>query len=392
MDAGTVAPGPGPRPGPGVYVHVPFCASRCDYCAFATWTDRGHLMDAYVDACVADVRRRVADGMVDAATVYVGGGTPSLLPAPALARILDAIPRRADAEVTVEANPDSVDAAKLQVYRDHGVTRVSLGVQSTRAHVLAALGRTHDRANVDRAVAAVVGAGIASFNLDVIAGADGESDADFDATLTDVLGFAPPHVSVYGLMVEPGTALERRVAAGDCAPPDPDVQADRYLRADARLTGAGLGWYEVSNWARPGHECRHNQGYWSGEECVAIGAAAHGYTDGERWWNTPRPERYVARIGAGRSPVAGRERPDVAAAALDRFALALRTRAGAPLADADPDAVGELAAAGLLDVVGDRVVLRPAGRLLASEVTRRLLPTPGRADDRIGTRYIGVPG
>ena len=272
------------------------------------------------------------------------------------------------------------------------MTRISLGVQSTRAHVLAALGRTHDRANVDRAVAAVTAAGIASFNLDVIAGAAGESDADFDATLTDVLGFDPPHVSVYGLMVEPGTALERRVATGECPPPDPDVQADRYLRADAVLGAAGLGWYEVSNWARPGHECRHNEGYWSGRACVAIGAAAHGFTDGVRWWNTPRPERYIARISAGRSPVAGEERPDAAAAALDRFALALRTRAGAPLADADPVALGALRDADLLDVVGDRVVLRPAGRLLASEITRRLAPGPGRGGGRVGTRYAGVPG
>ncbi len=386
------APAAGPAAGPGVYVHVPFCATRCDYCAFATWTDRDHLIDAYVDACVVDAGRRVADGLAAAATVYVGGGTPSLLPARSLARILDAIPRRSDAEVTVEVNPDSVDAAKLRVYRDHGVTRISLGVQSTRAHVLAALGRTHDRANVDRAVAAVTAAGIPSFNLDVIAGVAGESDADFDATLTDVLGFDPPHVSVYGLMVEPGTALERRVAAGGCPPPDPDVQADRYLRADAVLGAAGLGWYEVSNWARPGHECRHNQGYWSGQECTAIGAAAHGFTDGVRWWNTPRPERYIARIAEGRSPVAGEERPDAAAAALDRFALALRTRGGAPLADAAPEALGALRDADLLDVVGDRIVLRPAGRLLASEITRRLAPGPGRGDGRVGTRYAGVPG
>ena len=187
-------------------------------------------------------------------------------------------------------------------------------MQSTQPHVLAALGRTHDRANVARAVDAIHAADVPTFNLDVIAGTAGESDADFDATLDDVLAFDPPHVSVYGLMVEPGTPLERRIATGEIDPPDADVQADRYLRADARLDAGGLDWYEVSNWARPGHECRHNQGYWSGAECVAVGAAAHGHdaSTGTRTWNSPLPERYIERVRAGESPVAGREAPDAA--------------------------------------------------------------------------------
>lgn len=370
--------------GPGVYVHIPFCATRCDYCAFATWTDRDHLIDAYVDACVTDVaRRRSAGELGDATTVYFGGGTPSLLDAAQLMRILDAVPRTGDVEVTVECNPDSIDAEKLRVYRDHGVTRVSLGVQSTQPHVLAALGRTHDRANVTRAVDAVRSAGIPSFNLDVIAGTAGESAADFDATLTDVVAFDPPHVSVYGLMVEPGTPLERRIAGGELAPPDPDAQADRYLRADERLAAVGLEWYEVSNWARPGHECRHNLGYWTGQDCVAIGAAAHGHTDGVRWWNVPKPERYLERVAAGESPVAGEERLDPATIASERFGLALRTRAGAPVpAGTDPAVLAELAEAGMVTTGDDRIVLTPAGRLLATEVTLRL---------EVGTRYHGVP-
>ena len=238
-----------------------------------------------------------------------------------------------------------------------------------------------------RAVGAIRDAGIATFNLDVIAGTAGESDADFDATLDDVLALDPPHVSVYGLMVEPGTPLERRIAAGECVAPDPDEQADRYVAADARLTGAGLEWYEVSNWARPGHECRHNLGYWTGEECVGIGAAAHGHTRGARWWNSPLPERYVERIVAGGSPVAGEERLTPAMVASDRFGLALRTRRGAPVVVADPVAVAELVELGLVEVVGGRIVLTESGRLLATEVTLRLDPLP--ADARVegaGTR------
>ena len=374
----------------GVYVHIPFCATRCDYCAFATWTDRAHLIDEYLDACVTDVARRCADGrLTDAATVYFGGGTPSLVPADRLMRILDAVPRTHDAEVTVECNPDSIDATKLRTYRAAGVTRVSLGVQSTQPHVLAALGRTHDRANVARAVDAIGAAGLSTFNLDVIAGTAGESDADFEATLEDVLGFDPPHVSVYGLTVEPGTPLERRVAAGDVAAPDPDVQADRYLRADARLTARGLGWYEVSNWARAGHECRHNQGYWAGADCVAIGAAAHGHdaVAGTRTWNAPLPERYVERIRAGSSPEVGHETADPEARARELLGLALRTRDGARV-DRTPT-VHDLEALGLVTYTDGAAVLTARGRLLATEVTLRILGDG--AETRIGTRYDGLP-
>jgi oxygen-independent coproporphyrinogen-3 oxidase len=374
----------------GVYVHIPFCATRCDYCAFATWTDRADLIDDYLDACVTDVTRRCGDGdLADASTVYFGGGTPSLVPADRLMRVLDAIPRAPDAEVTVECNPDSIDATKLRTYRAAGVTRISLGVQSTQPHVLAALGRTHDRANVARAVDAIHAADVSTFNLDVIAGTAGESDADFGATLDDVLAFDPPHVSVYGLMVEPGTPLERRIAAGEIDPPDADAQADRYLCADARLGARGLDWYEVSNWARPGHECRHNQGYWTGAECVAIGAAAHGHdaATGTRTWNSPLPERYVERVRAGELPVAGRETPDAGTRARERLGLELRTRGGARI-EATPT-IRDLDGLGLLTYTDGAAVLTPRGRLLATEVTLRILGDG--AETRIGTRYDGVP-
>src|SRR4051812_13921849 len=208
----------------GVYVHIPFCAARCDYCDFATWTDRGYLIDSYVDACVADIERRRAENNPPASSVFFGGGTPSLLDAPLLVRILDAIERRDDAEVTVECNPDSVDAAKLAAYHRAGVNRLSVGVQSMAPHVLAALGRTHDPANVTRAVALARDAGFERINVDLIYGTPGETSADWLETLAGAVALGVEHVSAYALTVEPATPLGVRVAAGAAAPDD-DVQA-----------------------------------------------------------------------------------------------------------------------------------------------------------------------
>ena len=366
----------------GVYVHVPFCTRRCDYCDFATWTDREHLIDDYVDACVTDLGRRyTADPALPAATtVFFGGGTPSLLRAAQLARILDAIRRTPDAEVTVECNPDAVDADKLAGYRAAGANRLSFGVQSMRAHVLAALGRTHRPENVARAVWLARDAGFERINLDVIYGADGETVADWELTLRAVLELEPEHVSAYGLTVEPPTPLAARVRAGEVRAPDDDDQAEKYALADAVLEAAGYGWYEVSNWARPGEECRHNQLYWNGGDYLAIGCAAHGHTDGRRWWNVRTPERYLAAIGAGEDPVSGEEILEPEVRAEERFSLELRTRAGARLPPRDGGSgteldllVADLAAAGLLAREHDTIVLTRRGRLMANDLTARLL-------------------
>lgn len=361
----------------GVYVHVPFCARRCDYCDFATWTDRGHLMEAYARACVTDLERRRAGGGLPAATsVFFGGGTPSLLPAALLVSILDAVPRRPGAEVTVECNPESVDAAKLAMWREAGVNRLSFGVQSMRPHVLGALGRVHDAAGAARAVALAREAGFENFNLDLIYGADGESLDDWRATLDAALALDPPHTSAYALTLEPGTPLHRRVVAGDVRAPDDDDQADKYLVADAVLGAAGLEWYEISNWARPGRECRHNLLYWSQGEYVAIGCAAHGHTGGRRWWNVRSPERYIEAIGAGRSPEAGSETLEPAARTEEGLALSLRTRGGVAVPGG---AGGGLVADGLATRDAQRLVLTPRGRLLASDATARLLLEPSFA-------------
>lgn len=354
----------------GVYLHVPFCAARCDYCSFATWTDRHHLIDAYLAACRADADRLVAEGMPEATSVFVGGGTPSLVPAEALVSVLDRIPRAPGAEVTVECNPDDVSEALLATYRDGGVTRLSFGVQSTSAHVLAALGRAHDRDNVVRAVELARATGYETFNLDVIYGGAGESLADWQATLDDVVALDPLHVSAYALTVEPGTPL----AADPDRHPDDDDQADKYLAAVEALGRAGYEHYEISNWARPGHECRHNLLYWTMGEYQGLGCAAHSHRAGRRFWNVRTPDRYVEAVTRGGDVVAAGEALPPDERALEALQLALRTRHGVPRA-----ALDEAELPGLVEPHPEdpaRLVLTTQGKLLVNEVALRLrVPT-----------------
>ena len=345
----------------GVYVHVPFCARRCDYCAFATWTDRDELMAAYAGACVREVE---AANLPPATSVFFGGGTPSRLPVSELTAILGAVRRAPAAEVTVECNPDDVSGELLDGYLAAGVTRVSLGVQSLSPAVLAALGRAHDPAVAVRAARLVAAAGFGSWSVDLIYGAAGETAEEWAATVDGVMALGPPHVSAYALTVETGTPL----AADESRHPDDDDQAAKYLDADHRLAAAGLGSYEISNWARPGHECRHNLLYWRSGDYRGIGCAAHSHQAGRRWWNVRTPERYMARVLGGRSPEADGESLTPEERRLEALQLALRTREGVPLA-ALP---GLDALDGLVEPRGERVVLTARGRLLANEVAVRL--------------------
>jgi putative oxygen-independent coproporphyrinogen III oxidase len=342
---------------------VPFCAARCDYCAFATWTDRHHLQHAYLDACRADVERAVADGLPAATSIFVGGGTPSLVEPDRLTAVLDAMPKAPGCEITVECNPDTVTPELVTAYAAGGVNRVSLGVQSMVDHVLVALGRTHDPANVRRAVELVRAAGIPTFNLDLIYGGTGESLDDWRRTVDGALALDPPHVSAYALTVEPGTPL----ADDPDRYPDDDDQAEKYLVAADALEGAGLAWYEISNWSRPGHECRHNQLYWSMGEYQAFGCAGHSHRDGRRFWNVRTPERYIVAVNAGRPPEAAGERLDDDARRLEALQLAVRTRAGVPAGSLPVDELGDL-----VTLTGEQVVLTVRGRLLANEVALRL--------------------
>jgi oxygen-independent coproporphyrinogen-3 oxidase len=358
----------GVAPAPfGVYVHVPFCRSRCDYCAFATYTDRDHLMEEYAAACIVEVGRAVDEGMPVAASVFFGGGTPSRLPADLLCAIVASVPRMAGAEVTVECNPEDAEPERFALYREAGVTRISLGVQSTSPHVLAGLGRRHTPGVVADAAGAVAGAGFASWNMDLIIGGAGETDADWEASLADVLALSdpPPHVSAYALTVEPGTPL----AADRDRHPDDDTQAARYERADEVLTAAGYQWEEISNWAKPGHECRHNRLYWDQGNYRGIGSAAHSHQDGRRWWNVRTPNRYVQEIDAGHSPMAGEEILTEPQRAFEALTLSLRTRSGVP-ADAVPD---DPDLDGLFTSAAGRAVLTVRGRLLANAVSAKLL-------------------
>lgn len=344
-------------------------------------------MESYAHACIDDLRRHGQAGEFPPATsVFFGGGTPSLLPVELLSSILGAVPRHEDAEVTVECNPDAVDPDKLRAYRASGVTRLSFGVQSMQPHVLASLGRTHDVGNVERAITWAREAGFAEINVDLIYGADGESVDDWRATLEAMLRLDPPHVSAYALTIEAGTPLARRIERQELAAPDDDDQAEKYRLAEGLLSAAGLQWYEISNWARLGSECRHNQLYWDQGEYLGIGCAAHGHTGGERWWNLRTPDRYIRAVEEGCSRRSGSEELDDAQRADEALLLALRTRGGAALSALAPDGllfgdrgssltpvVAELVDAGLIHVDDGRLVLTLAGRLLANEVTTRLL-------------------
>jgi putative oxygen-independent coproporphyrinogen III oxidase len=375
----------------GIYLHVPYCSVRCGYCDFNTYTltelGPGASTATFADQALAelDLAVRVLGAHarpVD--TVFVGGGTPTLLPAADLVRCVDGIRERFGlsdgAEVTTEANPDSVTAADLAELAAGGFTRVSVGMQSVVPHVLRTLERTHDPARVATAVAGAKAAGLAT-SVDLIYGTPGESLADWRASLDAAVSLEPDHVSAYALIVEEGTRLAAQVRRGELAMPDGDDEADKYEVADDVLAAAGFDWYEVSNWSRTdAGRCRHNEGYWRGDAWWGVGPGAHSHVGGVRWWNVKHPRTYAARLDAGTSPAAGRETLTPEQRHDEEVLLRVRLRAGLPIDVLDADgrtAVAGLVADGLVDgraAVADRtVVLTRRGRLLADAVVRRLV-------------------
>jgi oxygen-independent coproporphyrinogen-3 oxidase len=320
---------------------------------------------------VTEARRAVEEEDIPTATsVFFGGGTPSRLDPAMLGAILGVLPRRVGAEVTVECNPEDASAERFSAWLSAGVTRVSFGAQSMVPAVLEGLGRRHRPGAVQRAVLLAHRAGFASTSVDLIFGGAGETDRNWAETLDAVLAFDPPpeHVSCYALTVEPGTPL----ASDASRHPDDDDQANRYEIADKTLENAGYRWYEVSNWALPGHECRHNLLYWRQGDYRGIGCAAHSHRGGRRWWNVRTPERYIAAIGSGRSAEAGTEILDPASRQLEALQLAIRTSGGVPK-ESVPD---DPALLGLVEQHGDSAVLTLRGRLLTNEVAIRLEGSP----------------
>ena len=385
--APATLPDPATTPGRrfGVYLHVPFCATRCGYCDFNTYTP-GELGGADPDGWLAAVRAELAQaaarlGTAPAAdTVFVGGGTPSLLGARRLAAVLDAV-RGAfglarGAEVTTEANPESTSPGLFDALRCAGYTRLSLGMQSVAPRVLAVLDRVHSPGRAVAAASEAMAAGFRHVNLDLIYGTPGESDDDLRRSVDAALGAGVDHVSAYALVVEDGTALARRVRRGELAAPDDDVLARRYELLDGRLSAAGFRWYEVSNWSRPGGECRHNLGYWDGGEWWGAGPGAHSYVGSTRWWNVKHPGAYGQLLAGRTLPVADFEQLGAAQAHTEDVMLRLRLRRGLPsavLTDSERRRAEVSISDGLLDRDGDRLVLTDRGRLLADAVVRSVL-------------------
>jgi oxygen-independent coproporphyrinogen-3 oxidase len=378
----------------GLYVHIPFCAVRCGYCDFNTYTATelggGASQDAYAGTAAAEVSmaaRVLAESGLPArklSTVFFGGGTPTLLPAEDLALIL----RRAieqwgiddGAEVTTEANPDSVTPESLAILKDAGFTRVSFGMQSAVPHVLKVLDRTHTPSRVPQVVQWAREAGLA-VSLDLIYGTPGESLADWRCSLETALSYEPDHISAYALIVEDGTKLAAQIRRGEVPGIDDDDHADKYELADQLITEAGLGWYEVSNWSRtPEQACRHNLAYWRGDDWWGIGPGAHSHVGGVRWWNVKHPTAYAGRLAQGLSPAAGRETLDPETRNVERVMLEARLQSGLEVSALGAEGrhqVASLIADGLVEphaAFRGRLVLTLKGRLLADAVVRRVLP------------------
>ncbi len=380
----------------GVYIHVPFCRVRCGYCDFNTYTSdelRGAKRADYANQAISEVHLAASvlnrSGLPNrpASTVFFGGGTPTMLPVDDLTSMLAAVETvwglGPGAEVTTEANPDSVDAGYLAALREAGFTRVSFGMQSAVPRVLATLERTHDPDRIPLVVEWARAAGL-DVSLDLIYGTPGETIENWQESVETVIALEPDHVSAYALIVEEGTKLARQIRRGEVAHPSDDLQADMYEFADRRLEHAGYSWYEVSNWSRQlddgvDHQSHHNLAYWQGQDWWGVGPGAHSHIGGVRWWNVKHPAAYADRIDAGHSPAAGREIVDEEMARVERVMLATRIRNELSTGELTPSGRREVAgliADGLIDpgaAFRGTIELSLSGRLLADAVVRRLL-------------------
>ena len=367
------------------YVHIPYCIKRCGYCDFNTYTP-SELQDGasleivsndYIDAVLRELESAPKDQVP---TIFFGGGTPSLLPAHDLGRVITAIKARngltSDCEITLEANPDSVTEEKLQGYLAAGFNRISFGMQSAQPHVLAVLDRTHNPANVKRAVDMARAAGFESISVDLIYGTPGESLEDWRSTVTEALSLDIDHISAYALIVETGTKLAAQIKRGDLTMPNDDLMADMYLLVDQMCNDAGLNWYELSNWAKPGKECLHNIAYWKSANWWGLGPGAHSHVDRKRFWNVKHPTAYKQKLFAGESPIADSE--DLTAEQLrdESIMLAIRMRTGLALSlltDSAKENLEAYKSSGHLELIDGAFQLTAQGRLIADRLVREAL-------------------
>lgn len=368
----------------GIYVHVPFCLTRCGYCDFNAYAGLDELKPRYLRALLGEIALAAPAWQgVEVGSVFLGGGTPTTMTPGDLGSLLVELRKSFDvapgAEVTTEANPDTVDEASLVALHAAGYTRLSMGAQSFDPAVLQALERVHSPESVRRAWVAVRAAGYSNVNLDLIYGAHAETLESWERTLEETIVLAPEHVSAYALTIEPTTALGRAVARGDVPAPDPDVQADMFLLACSMLGDAGYGHYEISNWAKPGYECQHNLGYWRRQPYLGVGAGAHSHRDDRRWWNVRPPEEYLATVERGELPVGGSETLEAGDTYLEEVFLRLRILEGVPASWIDDDRAEPFLESGLLTSEDGSLVPTERGMLLLNEIVLALTAN----DDRV---------
>jgi oxygen-independent coproporphyrinogen-3 oxidase len=367
------------------YVHIPYCIKRCGYCDFNTYTPN-ELQDGatleivsndYIDAVLKELDSAPTDRVP---TIFFGGGTPSLLPAADLGRVISAIRDRngltEDCEITLEANPDSVTPEKMCEYLDAGFNRISFGMQSAVPHVLATLDRTHNPANVAKAVEMARNAGFLSVSVDLIYGTPGESLEDWRRSIESAISLGVDHISAYALIVETGTKLAAQIKRGDISMPNDDLMADMYLLVNQLCNQAGLQWYELSNWSKPGHECRHNIAYWENKNWWGLGPGAHSHIDGKRFWNLKHPTTYKTKLFAGESPILDSEILTKEQMRDESIMLAIRMREGIDISTLTPTQLERIESyreSGHVSMVDKHLQLSPQGRLIADRIVRELV-------------------
>lgn len=371
-----------------VYVHVPFCASRCGYCDFNTYTAQELTRDGtsisqanYVDTLGLEIKMAGKQlGPRPIYTIFFGGGTPTLLAPSAVEQTLvlleDQFGFVDGIEITTEANPESVTKESLEQLRSSGINRISFGMQSAVPHVLCMLERTHSPERLVSVVHEARAVGFEHISVDLIYGTPGESLADWRRSIDAALELPIDHISAYSLIIEDGTRFAKKVQRGEVEMPDDDATADKYLMASDEFEGAGLDWYEVSNWARPGGECRHNLAYWGGDDWWGFGPGAHSHLAGQRWWNVKHPAAYAQRLDAGELPIKDRESLTPNQREMERIMLNLRVRKGLPISSLDGAAARQAFDDGYLDEASwklGQAVLTIRGRLMADAVVRSLI-------------------